>query len=345
MCPAEHLQAASERMHQLVEELTRQQQADGRWIFCFESGPMTDAYMLLLYEIFGTGKKEFREGIAGRLLSLSDNGIWRLYPDEKKGSISATMEASFALVAAGFKDPSDPLIQNSQAFVREQGGVAATGSLTKVMLTLVGQFNWPDLEPQVPIKVFLLPWWFPISFFDFVGFTRCHAAPIVLASHRKFSRRLPRGPRNVTPWNGEAGGRDVTPFTGLERKIDELLPYPPPSISGGGMDQLAEERGIRFILDRVEPDGTLYSYFSTTFLMIFSLMAVGYPRNHPVLQRAMSGLEGFLYPVKGGLHLQETTSAVWDTALITYALQEAGVPADTAVIRKGCNYLLSRQHS
>ncbi|GGA40908.1 hypothetical protein GCM10007416_12370 [Kroppenstedtia guangzhouensis] len=58
--PAEHLQAASERSHRLVNELTRQQQADGRWIFCFESGPMTDAYMLLLYEIFGTtGKKSF----------------------------------------------------------------------------------------------------------------------------------------------------------------------------------------------------------------------------------------------------------------------------------------------
>lgn len=166
------------------------------------------------------------------------------------------MEASFALVAAGFKDPSDPLIQNSQAFVREQGGIAAAGSLTKVMLTLIGQYNWPDLEPQVPIKVFLLPWWFPISFFDFVGFTRCHAAPIVLASHRKFSLRLPRGPRNVIPWNGETGGGyGLTGFTGLERKIDELLPHLPPSISGGGLNQLAEEAESLWGLGTAKPGG------------------------------------------------------------------------------------------
>ena len=78
------------------------------------------------------------------------------------------------------------------------------------------------------------------------------------------------------------------------------------SVSGGRLDRLVEERGLRFILDRIERDGTLYSYFSTTFLMFFALMAMGYRRNHPYPPRAISGLERFYLPVKGGLHLQET---------------------------------------
>lgn len=302
---------------------------------------MTDAYMLLLYEILGIGRKEIREGLAQRLLSLSDNGIWKLYSDEKEGNVSATMEASLALVAAGFKELSDPLIRNSQAFVREQGGMEAAGSLTKVMLTLTGLNGWPH-HAQVPVKLFLLPWWFPISFFDFVGFTRAHVAPILLASHRQFSIRLPRGPVDVTPWIGESGtGKRSVTLAELERKIDELLPRM--SISGSGLDRLAEEQGLRFIVNRVESDGTLYSYFSTTFLMIFGLMAVGYRRDHPFLLQAIKGVERFLFPVEGGLHLQETTSTVWDTALISYALQESGMTADDPVIRKAGRYLLSRQ--
>ncbi|EGK14829.1 prenyltransferase/squalene oxidase repeat-containing protein [Kroppenstedtia eburnea] len=341
----EHLQAAANGANQMIGELTRQQQTDGRWIFCFESGVMSDAYMLLLYEIFGTGRREYREGMAQRLLSLSDNGIWRSYPDEKGGSVTATLEASIALVAAGYKELSDPLIQNSQAFVREQGGMAAAGSLTRVAMILTGLHRWPD-NSQIPIKLFLLPWWFPINFFDFVGFTRVHVAPILLASNRKFSVRLPRGPRDLALWNGEGGtSHDSARSVQLEGKIDEFLPHLRLSASGGRLDRLVEERGLRFILDRIEPDGTLYSYFSTTFLMIFALMAMGYRRDHPVILRAISGLERFYLPVKGGLHLQETTSTVWDTALISYALQEAGMTADDPVIQKAGGYLLSRQQT
>lgn len=340
----EHLEAVAKGMNQLVEELVQQQQSDGRWIFCFESGAMTDAYMLLLYEIFGTGRPEYREGMAQRLLSLSDHGIWRAYPDEKEGSASATMEASVALVAAGFKEASDPLIQNSQAFVREQGGIDGVGSLTKVAMILTGLHKWPE-NAQIPIKILLLPRWFPINFFDFVGFTRAHIAPILLASHRKFSVRLPRGPQDLTQWIGAGGIREHGETSALEQKIEELLPHLNLSVSGGRRDRLVEERGLRFILDRIEPDGTLYSYFSTTFLMFFALMAMGYRRNHPILQRALNGLERFYLPVKGGLHLQETSSTVWDTALISYALQEAGMTAEDPVIQKAGSYLLSRQQT
>ncbi|SMO37417.1 terpene cyclase/mutase family protein [Melghirimyces algeriensis] len=339
----EQIRGVSQAIDHLVQELIEKQQKDGRWTFCFESGPMTDSYMLLLYEILGLGKSEIREGLAERILSLSDQGVWKLYSDEKDGNVSATMESSLALVATGFKDPSDPVIKKSQNFVREQGGIDAMGSLTKVMLTLTGYNGWPH-HAQVPVKIFLLPWWFPISFFDFVGFTRVHVAPILLASHREFTLKLPRGPVDATAWTGTRPEevKRKEPLRDLEQKIHQLLPHA--TVNGNDLSRLAEKRGLRFILTRRESDGTLYSYFSSTFLMVFGLMALGYPRNHPVIVQAINGLEHFLMPVKGGLHLQETTSTVWDTALISYALQEAGVSAQHPAIQKGVRYLLSRQH-
>ena len=39
--------------------------------------------------------------------------------------------------------------------------------------------------------------------------------------------------------------------------------------------------------EHIEPDGTLYSYFSTTFLMIFALLALGYAKNDLLIINAL----------------------------------------------------------
>lgn len=52
-----------------------------------------------------------------------------------------------------------------------------------------------------------------------------------------------------------------------------------------------------------------------------------------------------LCKLKEGAHLQETTSTVWDTSLILYALQEAGMKSDHSAIKRGLHYILKRQHT
>jgi len=99
------------------------------------------------------------------------------------------------------------------------------------------------------------------------------------------------------------------------------------------------------MLARIEEDGTLYSYFTTTFLMVFALLALDYPRDHPVIVKAVNGLKGMVCRTNAFYHLQETTSTVWDTALITHALQEAGLPFTHPTVQKAASYLLKRQHT
>ena len=71
---------------------------------------------------------------------------------------------------------------------------------------------------------------------------------------------------------------------------------------------------------------------------------MGYPKNHPVIVKAIQGLKSLMYPLSAGLHLQNSTSTVWDTASLSYAMQ-VNLKIDTCkMLNKAQAYLLSRQH-
>jgi sporulenol synthase len=111
------------------------------------------------------------------------------------------------------------------------------------------------------------------------------------------------------------------------------------------LKSLSEQYLERLLLERIEEDGTLHSYASSTYLMIFALLALGYPKDHPKILRAISGIKSLAYETSRGLHIQNSISIVWDTALISYSLQEAGLTGDERTIRRAYRYLLSRQHT
>lgn len=336
------LQAVDLAISKLVTQLKRWQEKDGRWSFCFENGPMTDAYMILLMRTLGSSNKKLQAGLVERLLAKQTAaGTWKLFADEKEGNRSATVEASLALLYAGAVQPQDERMQKAKQFIKRKN--REIGSLTKVMLTLFGHMNWSD-HPKIPIEFLLIPAWAPVNFFDLVGYTRVHAAPIMIAADRRFSVELP-GKAAVSKWlPPECKGVPDLPVQLWSQQ--EIFPaIIQPSFLRKELRRRALHLGEQFMLRRVEPDGTLYSYFSSTFLMIFALLSLGYPKHHPVIQRAMKGLEAFVCETDEGTHVQETTSTVWDTSLILYALQEAGVKVRDPVIQRGLRYLLQRQQN
>ena len=93
------------------------------------------------------------------------------------------------------------------------------------------------------------------------------------------------------------------------------------------------------MLNHIEPDGTFYSYFSSTFLMIFALLSLGHSNNDPIIVKAIQGLKAMKCTIHGHTHMQYTTATVWNTSLISYALQKAGVPPTESVIQKANQYL------
>lgn len=129
------------------------------------------------------------------------------------------------------------------------------------------------------------------------------------------------------------------------RKKRWLKSQLPLSVLQKGSKRLAMRVAKKFLLDRIEPDGTLYSYFSSTFWMIIALLSMGYPKNHPVIERAMQGIRAMIMETELGFHLQETTSTVWDTSLLLHSLQEAGVKPEDPMVQRGLSYLKKRQHT
>ncbi|SDW25891.1 sporulenol synthase [Marininema mesophilum] len=334
------MEAVKKEIGRLTEILIQSQQPDGRWSFCFETGVMTDAYAIILYRFFGR-REDYVQEQAERLMRLrGSDGLWRLYPDEKEGNLSSTIEASLSLMVAGRIDPNGQDIRQIQEWVRSRGGLSQAGSLTKVVLALLKLKKWSDLQ-SVPIELLLLPRWFPVNFWDLVGYARVHAAPVMVAAEQQFTVQIPGLPTNMADWGEAARTADENKRTMALAGIvgDWLRPHGPRS----RLSKLALGYGEKFMLERLESDGTLYSYFSTTFLMMFGLMSLGYPKKHPVLQKALQGVEGFLYKTPSGLHMQENTSTIWDTALIAGALQESGVPSGHPALCKAATYLLSRQ--
>lgn len=324
--------------NRLIAHFEQSQAADGSWRYCLENGPLTDAYMIILLRTLAIQDEQTIARLAARIASAQyADGCWRLYPDETEGNLSVTVEACYALLYAGYYQKSAPAMQAAFQYIRRNGGIAKTSMLTKVMLALTGQYPWPAAAP--PIELLLLPRFSPVSFYDFVGYARVYLTPILVVANRKASFPTAQTPsmKELLTENGSLTDSLLGFFDTIKQGVLQL-PFLPAQLHA-----LALRRAERFMLARIEPDGTLYSYFGATFLMIFALLSLGYRKDHPVITRAVDGLYQLFCQTDGQLMMQNSTSTVWDTALASHALLNAGVPATAPLLRKSASYLLARQ--
>lgn len=334
-------------IRRLGEVLSSQQGCDGAWRFCFESGPMTDAYMIILQHTLGMGASDLVTQLARRIASLqSTNGSWQLYADEaNEGNLSATIEAYYALLAAEFYPAGDEHLYLAKKFILAKGGLQKASITTRVILALTGQIPWKRYS--LPPEWMLLPAQLPLSFFDFVGYARVHIAPVLFSAGKQAQFQAHALP-DITHLlahpardNLQQNSAHTRPHPGLAWKhgVPSALTYFPAKVR-----KHALHRTEQFILARIESDGTLYSYASATFLMVLGFLSRGYPHDHPIIRNAVQGLKSLVYNNGTHAHLQNSTSTVWDTALLSYAMQAAGTPASNRVIQSSTHYLLSRQH-
>lgn len=331
-------EAAAKAIVEITSAVLSEQAGDGHYTYCFENSLSTDVSMILLLHSF-TKDVSTVNRLCTRLASLQqEEGWWSLYHDEE-GNLSATIEASFALLYTGFYKKERPEIQKAFHFIRSQGGLRSAHSMTKMMLAIYGEYDWPYVF-HLPVHISLLPPASPLSFYDFSSYARVHMAPILLLSDKGFRLSKPGIPDFHTLNNRmEEKGmnqRSLSLLSHIKRKILNLAGTP---------EQLywtARKRLESYMLDRIEQDGTLYSYTSSTVYMIYALLSCDYHESHPVIQRAISGLKTHLFPLKEGYHMQNSPSAVWDTALITHALSLP--PSSKAGDTKALLFLLKHQH-
>ena len=322
--------------------LVNTQGKDGAWHYCFEAGLVTDAYMIVLLRHLDMDDEILINKLAHRIASKQEpNGAWKVFYDEPEGNLSATIDCYYALLLAGYRKKTDPEMVKARKFILAQGGPHEASSFTKVMLTLTGQYSWGSAS-LFPVEILLLPSWAPVNYFDFSGYARVHMAPILICAGKKFSYKLPDAPdlTDLYPASNKQKKLNETPQI-LKKELDKVTKLIP--ISLHDIRNLAIEEAERFILHRLEWDGTLYSYFTASFPMFFALLALGYDKRHPVIVKAINGLKAMV--CRAVNHIQTATPTVWDTALISYALQEAGLPHHHPAINNAAAYLWSKQHT
>ncbi|WP_251284211.1 squalene--hopene cyclase [Cytobacillus sp. AMY 15.2] len=330
-------------MKRLIAALRKKQSPDGSWKYPFETGIVTDAYMIILLRTLEIHDEKLIRGLASRILSMQeDNGSWKLFHDEPAGNANATLEAYYGLLSSGYIGKEDKRMQAARKFIREHGGMEKANIFTKIMLSITGQYPWPDNFPLL-VEIMLLPLSFPFNFYQFSVYGRVNLAPILILSEKKFSIRAKNSP-DLSDLLLTRAQWDILPeyrsFLSLIKDgIEGLLGLPE------HLHSLAMDRAKEYMLQRIEPDGTFYSYFSSTFLMIFALLSIGYSKDEPVIRNAVEGLKSFQADIDAHPHMQYTDASVWNTSLISTALQLAGVTPDDPAVKRANSYLLKRQHT
>jgi len=332
-------------MNQLTTFLTKQQQSDGTWRFCFENGTIIDAYMIILLRSIHYPNEAIIQQLHHRIVNEQQpNGSWSLYQDEEEGNLPATIDNVQALLYSGYSQLEDENIVKAKQYIVSHGGITNTkGLLSKTMLAITGQLPWPESISAIPIETVLLPTYLPINLFEFSGYSRVHLIPMLIMAKSNFHIQSPFQLDDLIVAHSNRNEEDYlsTEFHRMQQSIhagrNRLL--------GSSLSDIAKEKATQFMLDRIEEDGTLYSYASSTILMIFALLAIGYDAQHPRITKAIEGLLNMqCNSSNNSLTIQNSPSTIWDTALISYTLQQANFSYHRPTIQRANAYLLSKQH-
>lgn len=339
------LSAVDDEIERLTKTIIEQQRQDGSWRFCFENGTSVDAYVIILFRLLNVPNEELIRQLHDRILAAQQpDGCWRLFADEEEGNLSASVEAYYALLYSGYSQTADEPMQRAMRYILSKGGLGKVSNImTTAILAATGQRKWPASISSIPLEVVLFPTYFPINIYDFSGYSRVHLIPMLIMGDKQFSMTSAHTPDLSDLYVRTMDEEDPLPrsFQEIQNIIKEglkLLIGTPRYIH-----EAATTKAEQFMLKRIEADGTLYSYANSTILMILALLALEYDQQHPRITRAIQGLTDMQFRYNGTTTIQNSPSTVWDTALLAYTLQQAGIAANHLAIRRAAAFLLSKQ--
>ncbi|HZP41242.1 MAG TPA: squalene--hopene cyclase [Candidatus Binatia bacterium] len=332
---------AAEAVARASEYLFAMQHARGYWHAPLEANVTMEAEYFFFNRMLGRDKTDLERRLADRMLGLQQpDGSWPIY-HEGPGSVSATIEAYFALKLAGMK-PDEPALARARDFILGHGGLARAGVFTRIWLAYFGQFPWEGV-PAMPVELVLLPPWFPLNIYAMSSWARGTVVPLtLLMAHRPAIRidasvavgelwqRPPRPEDLAFPRSHELfTTRNF--FLGLDAALKRLgrLPWRP-------LRRRAVARAIEWVLRHQDTNGQWGGIQPAMLNSVLALHAVGFAPDHPAIVSGVAGVDDFLVECDGGLMYQPCVSPNWDTALAAKALLDAGLdPAHPALAKAG----------
>jgi squalene-hopene/tetraprenyl-beta-curcumene cyclase len=345
--------AAKRALERATEYLSGLQHPDGWWQGELETNVTMDAEDLLLREFLGIRTAEQTQAAARWIRSRQRaDGTWSNWHGGEP-DLSTTIEAYVALRLAG-DAPQEAHMARAAAWITGQGGIEASRVFTRIWLALFGEWPWDDL-PVMPPELIYLPRWFPLNVYDWACWARQTIVPLTVVCSLRPVRPLPFGLAELhadggpgpqrppaairDPWRALFGGLDRV-LHGYERNI---RPRGPAAM----IRTAAFRRCAEWIIARQERDGSWGGIQPPWVYSIMALHLLGYGLDHPVVQRALAGLDRFTVwsdePDGRVRRLEACQSPVWDTALAVVALADAGLPPEDPVLRSAARWLLAEE--
>jgi squalene-hopene/tetraprenyl-beta-curcumene cyclase len=326
------------------EHLLSLQDEAGWWKGDLETNVTMDAEDLMLRQFLGIREAEQTEQAARwiRAHQRSD-GTWANFHGGP-ADLSTTVEAYVALRLAG-DEPSAEHMLAAARYVIDQGGVEHTRVFTRLWLAMFGEWSWDDL-PVMPPELVFLPPWFPLNIYDWGCWARQTVVPLTIVSALRPVRPLGVTIDELRSGRPRRSDAPLLSFGGAFELLDKVL-HAYRKLPVKPFRKLAMRQGAEWIVAHQEADGGWGGIQPPWVYSIIALHLMGYPLDHPVLAKALAGLDGFTVheqteqgPVRW---LEACQSPVWDTCLAVTGLLDAGVPADHPAVARAVDWMLGEE--
>jgi squalene-hopene/tetraprenyl-beta-curcumene cyclase len=322
------------------------QASEGYWWAELESNvSITAEYVMLLYLLESIDAERQKKMVKYLLNQQCPDGSWALYFGDE-GDLSSTVETYFALKLSGEDPQSDPM-RSARAFILKHGGIEATRVFTKIWLALFGQYDW-NMIPSMPVELVLLPSDFYFNIYEFSSWARGTIVPLAIIMAIRPKMNLPSCKSIPELYlSGEAAEQSARRFASYTHKLFFLIDRLVKSVEERHPLPHLRDRAIReaerWILEHQEESGDWGGIQPPMVYSILSLHYMGYPLDHKAITKGLKALEDFCIDDEQGLRLQSCISPVWDTALSSLALLDAGVPPEHPSLVKASEWLMQKQ--
>jgi squalene-hopene/tetraprenyl-beta-curcumene cyclase len=341
--------AARSALGRAARHLLELQDDQGWWQGELETNVSIDAEDLLLREFLGIRTAEQSDETARWIRSKQRaDGTWS-NSYEGKPDLSTTIEAYVALRLAG-DSPDAYHMAQAAGWIRAAGGIPASRVFTRIWLALFGEWSWDDL-PIMPPELIYLPGWFPLNVYDWGCWARQTIVPLTIVGSLRPVRSLPFGLTELRSATPPAPGGRPDPWTRFFSEADRALHvYDRHGLKARPLRAVrsaAIRRCADWIIARQEKDGCWGGIQPPWVYSVIALHLLGYELTHPVMERALAGLEGFTVreqtPDGTVRRIEACQSPVWDTVLAMIALADAGLPADHEALVKAANWVVAEE--
>ncbi|HEV7878083.1 squalene--hopene cyclase, partial [Bradyrhizobium sp.] len=325
------------------------QQPDGHWVFELEADCTIPAEYVLLRHYLGEPVDAVLEAkIANYLRRVQGaHGGWPLV-HEGAFDMSASVKAYFALKMIGDSVDAPHMVRAREAILSRGGGINSN-VFTRFLLSMFGVTTWRSV-PVLPVEIMLLPMWSPFHINKISYWARTTMIPLMVLAALKPRARNPKGigidelflqdPRSIgmTAKAPHQSWGWFSLFRGLDIVLRTIEPLFPKKLR-----QRAIDKAVVFVEERLNGEDGVGAIFPPMANTVMMYDALGFPPDHPPRAITRRGLDRLLVVGEQEAYCQPCVSPVWDTALATHAILEAGGEAGSRAATQALDWLLPRQ--